>query len=128
MARRKPDKLDLEAKAASDAGMSYGKWKAMQNPVRIEQPKTEQGRKITCAFCGKEVYRKDKRRAKYCSPLCLQRATNGSPPGTRTCPTCGKDMGCEDLRGKYCSEECRIKGYRERQKRYYAMKREKKNA
>ena len=71
MARRIPDQLDLDAKAASDAGMSYGKWKAMQNPVKIEQPN---GTKFVCAICGKEFYRTYHRAAKYCSDECRDKA------------------------------------------------------
>ena len=36
MARKEPDKLARDAAAALAAGMTYGKWKAMQGPFEIK--------------------------------------------------------------------------------------------
>lgn len=52
MERSKMDKLSREVAMAREAGMSYGKWKAMQ-PVVEPAPKRV-GRTVVCAYCGKE--------------------------------------------------------------------------
>lgn len=57
MAKKKEmDNLAKDAAAALAAGMSYGRWKAMQDkPVVIDKPKTDElpeGWKV-CPFCGK---------------------------------------------------------------------------
>ena len=51
--KTEPDKLAQDAAAALAAGMSYGKWKAMQDPVKIyKKQDLEPGWKL-CAWCGK---------------------------------------------------------------------------
>lgn len=69
MAKKKRDRLAEDAAKAKAAGMSYGKWKALQPPDEPEKPK-----KIvienTCQFCGKKFYQNDNRQRKYCSPEC----------------------------------------------------------
>lgn len=73
--KRKPDRLDRESKMATDAGLSYGKWKALQppdEPMPPEKPKYLIEK--TCEFCGKTFYRKDNIRVKYCSPECQYNA------------------------------------------------------
>lgn len=43
MAKKKEmDNLAKDAAAALAAGMSYGKWKAMQDPVKIEEPNPDE--------------------------------------------------------------------------------------
>ena len=71
MAKKKEmDKLAWENAQALAAGMSYGKWKAMQEPVKIV-PKTEMPegwRK--CEWCGTWYKPKTKRPQKYCQSYC----------------------------------------------------------
>ena len=73
--KRKPDRLDREAKAASDAGLSYGKWKALQPPDKpAPPPKPKNKVERTCVRCGKTFYRSNKLCVKYCSPECQHEA------------------------------------------------------
>lgn len=73
MARKKPDKLAIDAGKARAAGMSYGKWKAMQEPVKDEK-KIPEGSK-ECPYCGKVFYPSDVRQ-KYCDAVCCQKAND----------------------------------------------------
>lgn len=57
------DNLAKEAKLARQAGMSYGKWKAMQNPVKINKEIPE-GWSV-CQWCGQPFKPKTKRPQKY---------------------------------------------------------------
>ena len=71
MAKKKePDKLARDAAAALAAGMSYGKWKALQdNPV--PQKKVDgipEGWKA-CKRCGK-LFKPKAKTQKYCEALC----------------------------------------------------------
>ena len=59
------DRLAKNAMLAKQAGMSYGKWKAMQQPVKIA-PKE----KHCCLYCGREVVRGEKGFPKYCDAYC----------------------------------------------------------
>ena len=69
--KRKLDRLDIEAKKATDARMSYGKWKAMQTPDEPAPPsKPKHMYEGKCKWCGKTFYQSDKRMRKYCSPEC----------------------------------------------------------
>ena len=73
--KRKPDRLDIESKLATDAGMSYGKWKALQPPDEPKPPaKPKAMIEHVCALCGKTFYRHNKIRVKYCSPECQHEA------------------------------------------------------
>lgn len=47
------DRLTLDSIAAQKAGMSYGKWKALQ-PREVVIPKEEVPIRV-CRFCGKEL-------------------------------------------------------------------------
>lgn len=70
MAKKKMDKLSQEVAMALAAGMSYGKWKAMQAPAKIT-PKTdmpEGWRK--CEWCGTWYKPKTKRPQKFCELSC----------------------------------------------------------
>lgn len=62
MGRKKADKLAQDASKAIAAGMSYGKWKAMQQPVKAESGLPE-GWKI-CPQCGKKF--KAGKNKKFC--------------------------------------------------------------
>ena len=69
MAKKKKemDKLAWENAQALAAGMSYGKWKAMQVPVK-PIPKLEEVKKPKlCRHCGKELIGKQKY---YCDAYC----------------------------------------------------------
>ena len=73
MAKKKePDKLAQDAAAALAAGMSYGKWKAMQNPVKIEKPKLDEKEIILCLNCGAQVKQCTNHSRKYCGPYCAR--------------------------------------------------------
>lgn len=65
MARKKMDKLSQDVAKAMAAGMSYGKWKAMQDPVVIK-PKE----KHYCLNCGRELIPKTRNPPKYCDAYC----------------------------------------------------------
>lgn len=74
MARKKElDKLSRDAAAARAAGMTYGKWKALQpaQPATASEEVRPTGKyEFTCAFCGKKFYRSDRTPRKYCSDDC----------------------------------------------------------
>lgn len=75
MAKKQMDKLEQEVHQALAAGMSYGKWKAMQPPVKIE-PKPDLIKVETkiCAQCGCEFAVHDNYPRKYCGARCKQLA------------------------------------------------------
>jgi hypothetical protein len=61
------DRLAMESTAAWNAGMSYGRWKAMQTPVIPQKKEPEKvGTWYTCEHCGKRFFKADKRPRKYC--------------------------------------------------------------
>ena len=66
---KQPDKLSQDAMAARRAGMSYGKWKGLQSPVKIVKPVIPDGWKI-CEYCGKAYKPKTNRPQKYCDSVC----------------------------------------------------------
>lgn len=70
MARKKPDKLAQDVSKAIAAGMSYGKWKAMQEPVKVEKEIPEGWR--VCEYCGKPFKKKHGKR--FCDMDCRQKA------------------------------------------------------
>ena len=74
MAKKKMDKLSQDAAAAKAAGMSYGKWKAMQGeqPIR-KDPEVPETWKI-CQYCGKPFKPTTKRPQLYCEAYCGTRA------------------------------------------------------
>lgn len=74
--KNQPDKLARDAAAALAAGMSYGRWKAMQPAARIEQKKpAESYVEHTCAYCGCKFIRYDRKVQKYCGYRCKYNAT-----------------------------------------------------
>lgn len=79
MARKKKmDKLSQDAADALAAGMSYGKWKAMQKvPVTpvITETKIPDGW-LVCKWCGKPFKPKTKRSQDYCEAYCQKAAYN----------------------------------------------------
>lgn len=68
--KKKPDKLSQDVAKALAAGMSYGKWKAMQQPVETEKGLPE-GWKI-CPQCGKKF--RSSQGKKYCEAYCRNQA------------------------------------------------------
>ena len=65
---QKMDKLAQDARAAREAGMSYGKWKSLQ-PVVIPETRSKGIRKI-CLYCGSEFYQRFAIEKKYCDSDC----------------------------------------------------------
>ena len=68
--KAEPDKLAQDAKAAREAGMTYGKWKAMQSPVNVVPSSKRKGIKKICLHCGKEFYQTSAIEKKYCDENC----------------------------------------------------------
>ena len=64
------DKLTKDAIQAKQSGMSYGKWKAMQEPV--EQKKSLPEDWIKCEYCGKPF--KPRYGKRFCDVYCRERA------------------------------------------------------
>lgn len=76
MAKKKQmDKLSQEVSQELAAGMSYGKWKAMQPrvPFRPKEP-LESYREFTCEHCGVKFIRYDRKSQKYCGDRCKNAA------------------------------------------------------
>lgn len=63
------DRLARNAMLAKQAGMSYGKWKAMQ--PRVEKPAIPDGWK-TCEYCGKPY--KPAKGKRFCDVVCREAA------------------------------------------------------
>jgi hypothetical protein len=77
MAKKKPmDKLSQEVAQALACGMSYGKWKAKQSPVKLI-PVSEDipAGWSRCEWCGTLYKPKSKRPQKYCQAYCQVSAT-----------------------------------------------------
>ena len=77
MAKKKEmDKLSMDVHQAIAAGMSYGKWKAMQDPVKIQPKVIPIGIETKkCAWCGVEFTGMDNK-TKYCSKMCKKLRDN----------------------------------------------------
>jgi hypothetical protein len=67
------DNLARDAMLARQAGLSYGQWKAMQEPVKPVKEKIPEGWYV-CRYCGKPFKPRVKRTQKYCEWICMQRA------------------------------------------------------
>ena len=71
MAKKEMDKLSQDVHQALAACMSYGKWKAMQVPVKIEKkPDPFKIQTRICAYCGCEFVSDDNRNRIYCGARC----------------------------------------------------------
>lgn len=66
------DNLARNAMLAKQANMSYGRWKAMQPIVPIEQKKEIPDGWIKCGYCGKPFKPKNPQQ-KYCEYACRER-------------------------------------------------------
>lgn len=64
------DQLTEDAVAARKAGLSYGKYKALQNPVVIEKKSKIGIETDRCVVCGCEFMPTDNRRRKVCGAKC----------------------------------------------------------
>jgi Tfp pilus assembly protein PilE len=72
---KESDKLAQEVSQAIAAGMSYGRWKAMQPAVEIQKkPSVFEQQYLTCAYCGCQFVDSMGRRMKYCGDRCKARA------------------------------------------------------
>ena len=71
MAKKKEmDQLTKDCIEARKAGLSYGKWKAMQPPREMKpKQKAEKPSNKRCRVCGKEIPMTSKRMV-YCSDEC----------------------------------------------------------
>ena len=70
------DNLARNAFMARQAGMSYGKWKAMQPIVPVVKKETEETKKMkVCPRCGEKfVPNRFNVRQKYCNTVCQRAA------------------------------------------------------
>ena len=85
MAKKKkaPDKLAQDAAAALAAGMTYGKWKAMNShPVTIEK-KIPDGWRV-CEWCGKPFRPSTKSNKRFCEVYCQKEAYHARRRQQRT--------------------------------------------
>lgn len=69
-----PDKLAQDAAAALAAGMSYGKWKAMQDPVKIYKPQDLPPGWKLCEWCRTPFKPSTKGKQLYCQVYCQKTA------------------------------------------------------
>ncbi len=107
-----PDKLSQDASAALAAGMTYGKYMAMKEPMKVAMPK-ERGIRHICEYCGKEFMQYDRLHRKYCCEEHRKAAGNRYVPKKQSteqtdkiCPVCGKHFMPATWRNKYCGEFC----------------------
>lgn len=56
-------------------GVHYGRWKAAQNPVKIEKPPLPSDWRV-CAWCGTPFKLKTNRKRLYCEISCQRTAQN----------------------------------------------------
>lgn len=69
------DQLSQDAAAALAAGMTYGKWKALQGERPETEKKIPEGWQI-CAHCGKPFKPTTWRKQIYCESYCQKSATD----------------------------------------------------
>lgn len=65
------DRLARNAMLAKQAGMSYGKWKAMQEPVKVDENYVPEGWR-KCEYCGKAFKKANGKR--FCDISCREKA------------------------------------------------------
>ena len=71
MAKKEMDKLSREVAQALACGMSYGKWKAKQEPVKIVKQEYPADWRL-CEHCGKPF--KPVQGKRFCDIYCRDRA------------------------------------------------------
>ena len=67
------DNLAREAMMAKQAGMSYGRWKAMHyNPTKAAPVNAEEKSEyeVKCLNCGRDIMLYNKRKRLYCDSYC----------------------------------------------------------
>ena len=72
MAKKEMDQLTKDCIEAQKAGMSYGKWKAMQPPREKPKQKEEKPSNKRCRVCGTAIPMTSKRMV-YCSDECQKK-------------------------------------------------------
>lgn len=72
--KKKMDKLSWENAQALAAHMSYGKWKAMQDPVKIVKQEVIPEGWSKCQYCGKVFKPTIKRPQKFCDSVCREKS------------------------------------------------------
>ena len=85
MAKKKKemDKLSWENAQALAAGMSYGKWKALQKPVKIEKVEEIPDGWYKCQYCGKVFKPTIKRPQKFCDSVCREKSYSPNRKGQK---------------------------------------------
>lgn len=82
--------LARDAMLAKQAGMTYGQYKAMQDPVTVKKGIPEGW--LVCAWCGKQYKPKTKRKQLYCDFVCQREAQKEKDrerkAKAKTCPQC----------------------------------------
>lgn len=132
------DRLTKDSKAASDSGMSYGKWKASHPHTEHEGQNDETGRR--CIVCGKKLHGHQMR---FCGPVCRynnsyekEKVKRAEAKAVREivlkrCRICGAEFEYP-ARRKYCSEKCAGEAILNRAREYsqeqYAQRKEERRA
>lgn len=95
------DQLTLDCIAAQKAGMTYGKWKALQPRVEVVMPEQEE--------------------------LPEEEPDVKKEPPKRLCKACGKVVTGHGCR-RYCDDACAYEGVKARTRAYYKRKMERMKA
>ena len=74
------DNLAKDAMKAKQAGMSYGRWKALQEPAKPKTRKIPDGWRC-CAYCGEPF--KPRPHQKFCDIECRENAYSGRTKNLR---------------------------------------------
>jgi predicted nucleic acid-binding Zn ribbon protein len=64
------DNLARNAMLARQAGMSYGKWKALQHRAEPAKKETKSEWERVCPYCGETFIKMNRRRKIFCSDYC----------------------------------------------------------
>lgn len=65
------DRLSMNAMLAEKAGMSYGRWMALQPVIPIVKPEIPEGA-VKCEGCGMIFFTKSKKR--FCDEVCRRQS------------------------------------------------------
>lgn len=118
------------AKAASDAGMTYGKYTAAVGSTLLvaQAPRFGAGR-CACDYCARPFFPKSQRQ-RFCSPACSEAGHRAAAKsryrektgrgGPRLCAVCGDEIPGEvSWNVKTCCPKCReIYSQRKRREKY----------